>query len=374
MNCPTGLSRFTARLGVFALLWALAPLAQGQSVVINEFLASNHHGLLDGDGNASDWIELYNGSSTTVALEGWHLTDDARNLRKWTFPAGTSLPTGHYLVVFASAHVSPTGVYVDPKGYLHTNFSLDKDGEYLALVAPDGTVVHEYAPSFPPQQMDVSYGLWQRAYRYFSPPTPGQPNGAGFIDLVEPTTHSRQRGFYDQPFAVQISCSTPDVQIRYTLDGSEPTEQRGTLYAPSTSIPITTTTLLRSVAFKTGWKTASVTTHTYAFVNDVAHQPANPPGWPSDWGYDSEVHGTVPADYAMDPRVVNNTLPGYSIRTALLDVPTVSIAMLPDDFISRTTGIWTNPLSRWDRKCSIEYILPGTGGQTDRGRRTDTGW
>ena len=151
--------------------------------------------------------------------------------------------------------------------------------------------------------------------------------------------------------------------IRYTLDGSEPTEQHGLVYNPGIPIRITTTTSVRSAAFKTDWKSAGVTTHTYIFVNDVARQPANPPGWPSDWGYDSEVDGIVPADYAMDPRVVNSTLPGYSVREALLDIPTVSISMLPDDFIGRATGIWANPRSLWERKCSIEYILPdGTEG------------
>jgi hypothetical protein len=60
----------------------------------------------------------------------------------------------------------------------------------------------------------------------------------------------------------------------------------------------------------------------------------------------------------MDPRVVENTQPGYSVREALLDIPTVSISMHPDDFISDPTGIYANPQSRWERKCSVEYILP----------------
>jgi len=357
-NHQTRRSRLAAAVGISALLMTMVVPAQSQSVVTNEFVASNHHGLLDGDGNASDWIELYNGSSTSVALEGWHLTDERGNLQKWSFPPGIVLPAGKYLIVFASGQAAAVGVYMDSKGYFHTNFSLDKDGEYLALVAPTGTVVHEYTPRYPPQQADVSYGLRQGAFRYFSPPTPGQVNGAGFVGLVEPTSHSHERGFYDQPFELRISCATPDAVIRYTLDGSEPTEQRGTVYNSATPILITTTTLLRSAAFKTGWKPADVTTHTYLFVDDVARQPASPPGWPTTWGYDSEVKGIVPADYAMDPRVVNSTLPGYSIRAALLDIPTVSISMLPADFISTTTGIWANPLSRWERQCSIEYLLP----------------
>ena len=44
---------------------------------------------------------------------------------------------------------------------IHTNFKLDGDGEYLALVHPDGnTIEHEYAPEFPGQITDVSYGMF----------------------------------------------------------------------------------------------------------------------------------------------------------------------------------------------------------------------
>jgi len=170
--------------------------------------------------------------------------------------------------------------------------------------------------------------------------------------------HSHERGFYDEPFELWILCDTPDAVIRYTLDGSEPTEQHGLAYDPRTSLRIATTTCVRSAAFKPAWKSGGVSTHTYIFVDDVALQGSRPPGWPTDWGYDSEVGGIVPADYEMDPRVVHNTQPGYSVRAALLDIPTMSISMHPDDFISDAQGIYANPLNRWERKCSVEYLLP----------------
>ena len=43
---------------------------------------------------------------------------------------------------------------------LHTNFAISGDGEYLALVQPDGvTIASQFAPGFPAQQTDVSYGI-----------------------------------------------------------------------------------------------------------------------------------------------------------------------------------------------------------------------
>ena len=81
--------------------------------MITEIVANNDESLLDGDGVSSDWIEIYNAGDEDVDLTGWHLTDDARNLAKWQFPA-VSLDAGRYLVLFASGHVS--GTYLDPAG------------------------------------------------------------------------------------------------------------------------------------------------------------------------------------------------------------------------------------------------------------------
>ena len=43
-------------------------------------MASNDSIPVDGGGNSSDWIEIYNPTSETVDLSGWHLTDNAGNL------------------------------------------------------------------------------------------------------------------------------------------------------------------------------------------------------------------------------------------------------------------------------------------------------
>lgn len=139
------------------LVWlalGLAPRLSAQ-VVINEFLADNEGGLRTQAGDAADWIELANPGSEAVDLSGWYLTDRASDLTKWRIPDGTSIPAQGYLVVFAD---SSTNAVVG--GELHASFSLSREGEYLGLVRPDGTsIAHEYAPSFPPQLRDISYGL-----------------------------------------------------------------------------------------------------------------------------------------------------------------------------------------------------------------------
>ena len=57
--------------------------------------------ILDEDGDAEDWIELYNSSATAVDLSIYFLSDDMNNLQKCAFPA-TDIASGGFLTVFAS--------------------------------------------------------------------------------------------------------------------------------------------------------------------------------------------------------------------------------------------------------------------------------
>jgi hypothetical protein len=112
--------------------------------------------LLDEDGEASDWIEIFNSGTNTVNMSGWFLTDSAGNLTKWQFPSRSVVPGG-FLIVFASGKNR-----ADPSGPLQANFSLNADGEYLALAHPDGfTIANEFAPQFPEQFENISYGVGQ---------------------------------------------------------------------------------------------------------------------------------------------------------------------------------------------------------------------
>ena len=122
--------------------------------IIAEFQAINDTTLQDVDGDFSDWIEIRNVDAEPLSLGGWYLTDDATDLRKWRFP-DTTVPGNDELVVFASNKDRTVS-----GSELHTNFRLSGDGEYLALVKPDGvTVAHDFAPQFPPQTADLSYGI-----------------------------------------------------------------------------------------------------------------------------------------------------------------------------------------------------------------------
>lgn len=522
-------------------LWSFEVVspAAATGIIISEFMAANNSTLTNSLGETGDWIELYNNSAATINLAGWHLTDNAANLTKWTFPAVT-MPPDSYLVVWAD------DVNAVINGEIHTSFKLSADGEYLALVRPDGvTVEHDYAPLFPPQDDNISYGVdllfngadatilpsqafckvrvpagdlgttwrdrifddsswtsgatgvgfdstgtydgnininvqaamlnqrasayvrlpfvvedvtafsalklnmlfedgfvaylngvevarsnaptpltWNAAAtasrsaaaalvtttfpitnllasllvngtnvlaihglnngiasvnfliqpsleatlengvtlaqkRYYSEPTPGAVNGGSFLGIVADTTFSADRGFYSTAFNVTISCPTAGAAIRYTTDGSTPSEVHGTLYTGA--IPITTTTMLRAMAYKTGWQSSDVDTQTYIFVQHVLNQRAAQPGWPVTWANNLAESANY-ADYQMDPQVIGapNNL-SNAVRTALTNIPTLSLVTDLKHLFDPTNGIYAKPREEgvlWERPVSAELIYP----------------
>jgi len=327
------------------------PARAASSLAISEFLASNSRIRADENGDFEDWIEIRNLTAGAVALEGWSLTDDPGLLGKWRFPA-VQIPANGYLVVFASGKDRRV-----PGANLHTNFRLSNDGEYLALVEPDGEVVAtEVTPAFPPQQSDVSFGFDATGQMvFFQTPTPGAANGAGIAGRVAETRFSVDRGFHSAPFDLVITCATPGAEIRYTTNGTPPSATNGLVF--SGSLRIAGTTVVRAAGFKAGLLPSMVDTHSYLFTADIIRQSptgAPPPGWPTSWG--SNVR-----DYGMDPDVVNDPRYRDTIQQDLRTLPSFCVTMHLPDLFDRNQGIYANPGQDgrlWERPMSLELIHP----------------
>ncbi|MBK1882295.1 lamin tail domain-containing protein [Luteolibacter pohnpeiensis] len=193
--------------------------------------------------------------------------------------------------------------------------------------------------------------------------TPGWINGTpSSLGTVADTQFSVDRGFFSSPFSVEITSATPGAIIRYTTDGSEPSETNGLTYAEP--IQISSTTVLRAQATLDGWEPTNIDTQTYLFLDDVLGQSADgsaPPGWPASSGTSQVL------DFGMDPEIVNNRDPEIGgpeeIKAALLALPTVSITTDLGNLlnIDGSQGIYSNPGSRgfaWERPVSMEWIDP----------------
>ncbi len=345
--------------GLSPFLLAMAQQAQSE-LLITEVSADNETTLADEDGDYADWVEIYNRTSQPLNLSGFALTDDPDQPKKWVFPDMT-LGNGEYLLIFASGKNR-----TDPGHTLHTNFKLNRQGEFLGLYSLfDDRFVDQIGPEVAPHLADVSYGRYADLLRvgYLANPTPGQVNDESqvWFGLVAAVTATVERGFYDQPFTVELTTSTPQATIIYTTDGSQPDEENGTVYTEPLSID--QTTLLRAAAVKPGFLPAPPTTHSYIFWADVLSQPTDPPGFPTTWGVypkDAGVHKEgepALADYEMDPTVVNDPRYRESLLDGLRSIPAISLVMDPASF----NELYSNPRERgraWERPVSVELIAP----------------
>ena len=336
--------------------------------VISEFMADNDDTLNDEEGDSPDWIEISNPTSTELDLTGWHLTDDAMVLDRWTFPNGAMLPPLGHLVIFASGKDLPG----------HTSFRLnDSAGSYLALVRPDLSIASEYE-DYPGQREDVSYGLFDDylAGGYFQEPTPGVVNSQiAYSGFTADTKFSMPRGFYEAAFTTEVSCETPGAVIVTTTDGTVPSLSNGVQSASPANVAISKTTVLRAAAFVDGLAPTNVDTQTYLFLDDVRTQSRSEAlenGWPS-----GSVNGQT-FDYGMDPEIINS-ISEAEFEEAMTDIPTLSFVTDLDNFNDPETGFWVNAENRgrdWERPVSVEFInSDGTSGfQIDAGVRLRGGF
>jgi len=322
--------------------------------VISEFLASNKVTNVDENGDHSDWVEIFNPNPTPLDLSGYFLTDKSDKLNKWQVPAGVTIPANGYKLIWADEKNR-----TDPAGPLHTNFALSKDGEYLALVEPDGTTIDtEFAPAFPSQEDDVSYGLAGTnvatpTYGKLPTRTPGAAN-AGSVQLAD-VQFGTQRGFFTSVFSLTMTTPSSGATIRYTLDGNTPTSSSPAYTGP---ISISKTTVVRAIAFKSGSTSSVVASQSYIFLDDVIHQPKNLRNqFPTTPKQISKGTSSVAQDTEMDPAVVNGN--EAVIKAGLTSIPTLSIST---DFnkMFGANGVYDQPEDKVtpEQPISVELIDP----------------
>lgn len=263
---------------------------------ITEFMASNRTTVPDEDGDFPDWIELHHEGDAALDLGGFGLSDGYADPYRWVFPP-VVLEPGAYLLIFASGKNRRV-----PGEELHTNFTLDSDGEVLLLTDPDGNRVD--AITGWQLRRDIAAGREPgegEALFFYDEPTPGAINDATpYEAILAPPALSKISGFYTDAFDLTMSAARDGMTIRYTLDGSAPTgdspvyagaiaieSRRG---APNTISEIRTgpagdwspwrgpsketfkATVVRASAFRDGAITSTPATATYFVDDGIRHR------------------------------------------------------------------------------------------------------
>ena len=334
---------------------------------INEFMASNGSTIDDGDGNSSDWIEIFNVGPGSADLGGWHLTDNSGNLREWEFPPGTTLAENGYLLVFASGKGSDGG-YIDGGGFLHTNFKLSTSGDYLALVKPDGfTVVSEFSPAFPAQFGDISYGTFSGGG------STSNLIGGSDADILIPTDGALALTWTGVGFDSSSWATGPGHSVGFERSGSDylpyfTIDLEDEFYGEDSSvymrIPFTVadTTLVQSLTLKMRWDDGFV-----AYLNGERIESRNAPGSPT---WNDRATGSHEAPSTPDVFDATASLGTLLNGTNILAIQGLNVSVGSSDFIispefeAELAGV--GPLS-------IGYLQNATPGTPNTGGSANPG-
>jgi hypothetical protein len=127
------------------------------TVVINEIMYAP---TTSQNGSLNEWVELYNYGDASVDISGWKVTD---NHGKYTFPSGTVIPPGGYIVVCRrtnlfwdyygnSSRYSEAEIVLQNHDYVYGNatFVLSNSGDDVILEDANGNVIDwvHYSPSW----------------------------------------------------------------------------------------------------------------------------------------------------------------------------------------------------------------------------------
>lgn len=233
-------------LRLLVLLGVCAPHIMFSQVVINEYSVSNLSSFMDNYQKYEDWIELYNAGGAMVLLSGYYLSDDPGNPQKWEIPAGISIAPGGFVRFWASGRDEVLA------NHYHTNFRLTQSKatpESVVFTDPAGTILEQHQLQI--TQLGHSRGRkpdGSSTWMIFTNPSCGTSNNnaTASSSYAAPPVMSHNAGFYVSSFLVSLYTPEPNAQIRYTIDGTEPTST-STLY--SQAIPINATQVLKAKTF-----------------------------------------------------------------------------------------------------------------------------
>ena len=169
------------------------------------------------------------------------------------------------------------------------------------------------------------------------------------LSALEKPEFSHTRDFYDTPFNIQLTSTTENSIIRYTLDGSKPDQNIGIVY--DGLIPISKTTAVRAITIAND-SVSEVRTHTFIFPDDVIHQDNS--GVPTSQHSQDHIYWTE----EFDMNDVAQT--EEEIKEALKDIPTISIVAAYDSLFG-ISGILRG-----------QNLMEGSGGKA--GDPNDPDW
>ncbi len=221
-------------------------------LVISEVMPSNDWYLQQPDGKYYDWVEIQNISDAPVDLSDYCLSDDPDFPTLFALPQRTLEP-GERITIICSGSTDLSGTHI------HAPFTLSRNESWVYLARTDGTLCDYLRIYDVPYQSSVGRATGSAGTYYFTEPTPGTENGTG-VAFISPTPSIiTADGVFNGIDHIDVEI-TGEGQIRYTLDGSMPTEKSPLYTGP---IRLSSTTVVRAAGFDAGKLRSDVVTSAY---------------------------------------------------------------------------------------------------------------
>lgn len=237
-NSQAGYDAFIASRGV------PGPLA------ISEIMPANDRYLVQSDGEYYDWVELKNISDRPIDLADFMISDDSSMLERFTLPSQILEP-GQLVVIILSGDTTLTGKYI------HAPFSLNRNESWFYISHRETGLCDVMRLQQVPLLGTV--GRMDGSLVYFAEPSPGRENTGGVSAITSDPFVKTPGGIYNDVENVSVVLSG-DGDIRYTLDGSVPTENSNLYTQP---ITLTKTATVRAKAFSPNALPSNVVTSSY---------------------------------------------------------------------------------------------------------------
>lgn len=232
-------------------------------VSITEIMQSNFGGVIDYYNEYPDsWVEIHNSSEEDIDLEGYSISETNDPGSAYTLPVSLVVPANGYALIFCDKENKKE----------HTDFRLNSDEPGTVYLWDDNGVFVDslhYPEMISPE---VSFGRLPDipdSLSHFRISTPAAANNNTYTEQVlKKVDFSVEGGVKKEPFYLKLSLKgdyPKNTVIRYTLDGSEPTEKS---YLFTDSLYIDDNTVLRAKPFSDSAISKISKTQSYIFDKD----------------------------------------------------------------------------------------------------------
>lgn len=252
---------FRLKVGLPLVLALMAGQLQA-NVTITEVMQSNFGGVIDYYNEFPDsWVEVHNSGDKEIDLKGYAISEVNNIDSAFVLPNSLKIPANGYALIYCDKE--------DREKEAHTDFRLNSDKPGAIYLWDDkGAFLDSlhYPEMISPE---VSWGRLPDnpdSLSHFRIPTPGNANNDTYTERVmKKVDFSVDGGAKKEPFYLKLSMKgdlPKDAVIRYTTNGSEPTEKS---YLYTDSILISKNTVVRAKAFSDSAISKISKTNTYIF-------------------------------------------------------------------------------------------------------------